>query len=185
MAGNIQWRWLSARLTGFKSCAQIWPLTALMSEAGQRLLVRRFMTLRLRTMRETARRVTVCWPGQARWSSVMKGSMVAGAWWGIPSPQVTPERISSFWTRAKVSQQRWLADEDKIVQARPVLQAQQPLAQAVGVYEVGAVDVGCKHLAGAMHAEDFLHRSRPPCGAWPLNPIWKVVLRIRRGAVGV
>jgi len=40
---------------------------------------------------------------------------------------------------------------------RKILEQQPQLAQAVGRHQMGVVDDGNEHFAGAMHAEGFLH----------------------------
>jgi hypothetical protein len=49
------------------------------------------------------------------------------------------------------------ADQDEVVTAREVLEEEAQLPQAVGLHEVGVVDDGHEHLAGAMQAERLLH----------------------------
>ena len=53
-------------------------------------------------------------------------------------------------------QQRWLADEHQVVGAGKVLEEQAQFAQAIGGHEVGVVNDGHEHFAGAMEAEGFL-----------------------------
>ena len=49
-----------------------------------------------------------------------------------------------------------LADQDQVVGVREILAEQAQLAQALGRHEVGVVDDGHQHLAGAMDAESLL-----------------------------
>ena len=51
---------------------------------------------------------------------------------------------------------RRLADEHQVVGAGKVLAEQTQFAQAIGGHEVGVVDDGHEHFAGAMDAEGFL-----------------------------
>ena len=53
-------------------------------------------------------------------------------------------------------QQGRLADEHQVVGAREVLAEQAQFAQAVGGHEVGVVNDGDEHFAGAMDAEGLL-----------------------------
>ena len=53
-------------------------------------------------------------------------------------------------------QQRRLADEDQVVRAGKVLAEQAQFAQAIGGHEMGVVNDGDEHLAGAMDAEGLL-----------------------------
>ena len=53
-------------------------------------------------------------------------------------------------------QQGWLADEDQVVRAGKVLAEEAQFAQTDGWHEVGIVNDGDKHLAGAMDAEGLL-----------------------------
>ena len=69
---------------------------------------------------------------------------------------MTRERISSLTDRRQRLQQRRLADEHQVVRAGKVLAEQAEFAQAVGGHEVGVVNDGHEHLAGAMDAEGFL-----------------------------
>ena len=55
-------------------------------------------------------------------------------------------------------QQGRLADEDQVVRAGKVLAEQAEFAQAVGGHEVGVVNDGHEHFAGAMDAEGLLHQ---------------------------
>ena len=55
-------------------------------------------------------------------------------------------------------QQRRLADEDQVVRARKVLAEQAEFAEAVRRHEVGVVNDGHEHFAGAMDAEGLLHQ---------------------------
>ena len=53
-------------------------------------------------------------------------------------------------------EQRGLADEHQVVGAGEVLAEQAQFAQAIGGHEVGVVDDGHEHFAGAVDAEGFL-----------------------------
>ena len=53
-------------------------------------------------------------------------------------------------------QERRLADEDQVVRVREVFAKQTQFAQAFGRHEVGVVDDGDEHFAGAMDFEGFL-----------------------------
>ena len=53
-------------------------------------------------------------------------------------------------------QQRWLADEHQVVVVGEVLEEQSQFAQAIALHEVGVVDDGHEHLAGAVEAEGLL-----------------------------
>jgi hypothetical protein len=53
-------------------------------------------------------------------------------------------------------EQRRLADEDQVVGAGEVLAEQAQFAQAIGGHEVGVVNDGDEHFAGAVDAEGFL-----------------------------
>ena len=55
-------------------------------------------------------------------------------------------------------QQRRLADEHQVMRARKVLAEQAQFAEAVGGHEVGVVNDGHEHFAGAMDAEGLLHQ---------------------------
>ena len=53
-------------------------------------------------------------------------------------------------------EERGLADEHEVVGAGEVLAEQAQFAQAIGGHEVGVVDDGHEHFAGAVDAEGFL-----------------------------
>ena len=75
--------------------------------------------------------------------------MVSGARRGSTTEYVTRE--------GEHLQQRRLTDEHQVVGAGEVLAEQAQLAQAVGLQEVGVVDDGHEHFAGAVQAEGLLH----------------------------
>jgi len=58
--------------------------------------------------------------------------------------------------QAQGLEQRWLAKEGQAVGAREVLAEQAQFAQAIGRHEVGVVNNGHEHFAGAMDAEGLL-----------------------------
>jgi hypothetical protein len=53
-------------------------------------------------------------------------------------------------------QERGLADEHQIVGVRKALEEQSQFAQAIALHEVGVIDDGHEHLAGAVEAEGLL-----------------------------
>ena len=59
-------------------------------------------------------------------------------------------------TAGAASEVRRLADEDQIVGTRKVFTEQAQFAQAVGRHEVGVVNDGHEHFAGAVDAEGLL-----------------------------
>jgi hypothetical protein len=58
--------------------------------------------------------------------------------------------------------QRGLADEQEVVGAGKILAQQPQLAQAIGGHEVGVINDGDQHFAGAMDAEGVLHEQPGP-----------------------
>ena len=55
-------------------------------------------------------------------------------------------------------EQRGLAQEHQVVGAGKVLTEQAQFAQAIGGHEVGVVNDGNEHFAGAIDAEGFLNQ---------------------------
>jgi hypothetical protein len=53
-------------------------------------------------------------------------------------------------------EQGWLAQQDQIVRAREVLAQQAEFAQTIGGHEMGVVNDGDEHFAGAVDAEGLL-----------------------------
>ena len=66
------------------------------------------------------------------------------------------ERISSLMVRVRDWSKGRLADQDQVVGAREVLAEQAQFAQAIGGHEMGVVNDGHEHFAGAMDAEGLL-----------------------------
>lgn len=109
-------------------------------------------------MRARASAVKVLWPRPA--VELVEDELFNGLWteaWkdGGVSDAGTDFLVDGEGQRL---QERGLADEHEVVGAGKVLAEQAQFAQAVRRHEVGIVNDGDEHLAGAVDAEGLLHQ---------------------------
>jgi hypothetical protein len=108
-------------------------------------------------MRARASAVKVLWP-KARAVELGEDECLDG--FGCQARQ--HDRVSDAGTDSLVNgqgqglEERRLADEHEIMRARKLLAEQAEFAEAVGGHEMGVINDGHEHLAGAVDAESFL-----------------------------